>query len=246
MVDRNTLKSALGVTPDCLSPEQLAKLTADEVNGHTHLLNCARCQTELDLMREFESSKPLPGEGAAVAWISSQLEHRLDEIKNPARAAQSRRAGVPAERSSWFLRLISIPGFQVIAPMAAALAIVGSLLLLRSPKEPELQANLGGDTAVYRSQEVQILAPQGELTKAPSMLQWKSVTGAAVYKVVITEVDQTEVWSAQTNDTFMTIPVSVIGKMRVGKPFVWKVAALDPQGVVLASSQAQRFVVMSK
>ena len=49
---------------------------------------------------------------------------------------------------------------------------------------------------------------------------------------------------AESNDTLMTMPAPVLAKMKAGKPFLWTVSALDPQGVVLASSQAQRFVVI--
>jgi hypothetical protein len=245
MLDRQTLKSALAATPDCLSIEELGDLSVDEARKHKHVSACAHCQTELTMLREFESSTPLADEGAAVAWISSHLERRLDEIKNPSRAVQRQLAEAAAPRtSSWLARLFAFPNMRVLAPIAAVVAIaVGGFLFLQSPKEPELQANLGHEPAIYRSQELQTVSPSGELLEAPKNLQWKPVPGATMYKFSITEVDHTEVWNGQTVDTLMTIPPSVLAKMRVGKPFLWKVSALDPQGAVLASSQAQRFVV---
>jgi hypothetical protein len=74
MLDRQALKSALVAKPDCLSLEQLESLAADPARSHPHLAQCPRCQAELALLKSFESSEPLPNEGAAVAWISSHLE----------------------------------------------------------------------------------------------------------------------------------------------------------------------------
>ena len=243
-MDRDTLKSALASTPDCLPVEKLGELSVEQARTHLHVSQCTRCQTELALLRQFESDQPLPGEGAAVAWISSQLERRLDQIKSPATMAKHPKSDLATGRATWLSRLFSVPGFRFAAPIAAAAVVaVAALLLFRSPKEPELHANLGSGSTIYRSQEVQVVAPMGDLQKVPGKLEWKAVQGAAAYKILVTEVDRTEVWNTQTTDTFVTIPNSVAVKIRVRKPFYWKVTALDPNGAVLASSQAQRFVV---
>ena len=243
MADRETLKSELAATPDCLPIEELSRLSVDEASAHVHVAGCARCQTELALFRKFESEEPLPGEGAAVAWISAQLERRLDEIKNPALHAKQQKSNA-AEHRSWVQRMFLVPGLRFAAPVAVAVAVAAiGFMMLRSPKEPELHANLGSGPVVYRSQEVQAIAPVGNLQKAPHSLEWKPIDGVALYKVSLEEVDHTEVWNAQTHDTSVTIPHSVVVNMKAGKPFLWKVTALDSNGAVFASSQAQRFVV---
>ncbi len=246
MMDRQALKSALARTPECLSIEALGALSPDEARGHHHISECVRCQTELALLREFESSDPLPDEGAAVAWISSHLERNLDAIKHPSGNAQRKALRADSRPAiSWWDRLFKQPSIRVWIPVGAVAAIaLAALLFLRSSREPELQANLGHDTTVYRSQELQTIAPAGELREAPKTLTWKAVSGAATYRVAITEVDHTEVWRGESSDTLMTMPAPVLAKMKAGKPFLWTVSALDPQGVVLASSQAQRFVVI--
>jgi len=242
MVDRDILKSELAPTPQCLSIDELGKLSAEQAGAHRHVSVCARCQTELALLREFESDKPMPGEGAAVAWMSAQLERRLGGIKNT--TAETNRSRAASIQSSWLARLFAIPGFPIAAPIAAAAIVAAALLWLRSPREPELQANLGSGPTVYRSTEVQTIAPIGNLQKTPDAMQWKAVERAASYKILLSEVDQTEVWTAQTSDTSLTIPRAVVAKMKVGKPFLWKVSALDTNGQVLATSQPQRFVIV--
>jgi hypothetical protein len=118
--------------------------------------------------------------------------------------------------------------------------------LLRPSKEPELRANLGAGPAVYRSQQVEVVSPVGELAGAPNTLQWKSFPGAAEYKAELMEVDHAPLWSTKTNDTSFTIPSATRAKMLPGKPVLWQVTALDSQGRMLAVSQLQRFSVARK
>jgi hypothetical protein len=245
MLDRQALKSALATTPECLPLEKLEELSTEEVRTHKHVSQCARCQTELTLLREFETNEPLPGEGAAVAWISAQLERQQAEIKHPSRAAQRKRSKVEGQGSdSWLGRLFGYEAMRVWLPVTATLVLaVAGIMLWRSPKEPELHASLGNDPAIYRSLELQTIAPSGELSEIPKELKWNAVPEAANYKIKITEVDHTELWNGQTVDTFVTIPASIVAKIKVGKPFIWQVTAVDQQGKTLASSQARRFVV---
>lgn len=243
MINRSNLKAALAAKPDCLSLHELEQLAEDSSQKHPHLADCPRCQAELALLKEFESNAPLPDEGAAVAWISSHLERRLDQIKNPALAsAQKETASV-----GWLVRLFRTGNARWLVPVAAVVTIgTASVLLLRSTKEPELHANLGSGPAVYRSQEVEVVSPVGELPEAPKTLQWKTLTGASTYKILIMEVDRAPLWSAGTQDISVTIPSATRAKMFPGKPVLWQVTALDSQGRVLAVSQVERFSVAKK
>ena len=241
MMDRQLLKSALAMGPECLTLEQLERLTTESPQRDPHVARCPRCQAELALLKSFESGTPLPDEGAAVAWITSRLEKGLDQIKHPERAA-----GHP-QIVSWLTRLFGVGRMRVFVP-AAAILIVGvmSVILLRPSKEPELRAGVGTAPQVFRSQEVEIIAPSGDLEKAPEALQWKPVPGAAQYKVSIMEVDQTPFWTGETKDLTVKLPRPIRDKMIVSKPLLWQVVAFDVQGRVLAASQVQRFRVTPK
>lgn len=241
MFDRSTLNRALAVKPECLSPRELEQLADDVSPKHPHLASCPRCQAELAMLKEFESSVPLPDEGAAVAWISSHLDRQLDRIKHP-----DNKGTLPTGTSTWFSRLFGTGVARWVVPVAsfAVVAVVSSILL--RPKAPELKAELGSSPAVYRAQEVLTISPSGELPKAPKDLQWKLFNGATQYKVSVMEVDHVALWSGTTNYTSLTIPDSTRAKMLPGKPVLWEVAALDSQGRVLAVSQVQRFSVARK
>jgi hypothetical protein len=132
-------------------------------------------------------------------------------------------------------------------PIAAAVVVaIGSVVLLRPSKEPDLHADAGSGPAVYRSQEVEVISPAGELPQAPKSFLWKGFAGSAIYKVSVMEVDHEVLWATKTNDTSITIPSSIRGKMLPGKPVLWQVTALSSQGQVLAVSQVQRFSVARK
>jgi hypothetical protein len=239
MSDRDILKSTLAASPECLTPEQLEALV--DGKAHRHLASCPRCQAELALLKSFESGKPLPDEGAAVAWISSQLDRQLDSIKHPVRS-RARAAIQNAEPQSWLQRILGQGRFRWALPITAvaAVAIVGTLFL-QPPKAPQLQANSGGQPVIYRSQEVAVVGPVGELQQVPQQLQWQAFSGVATYKVAVMEVDQTRLWAADTRETSVAIPASIRAKMLPGKPILWQVTAVDGQGRVLGTSQIQRF-----
>jgi hypothetical protein len=245
MLDRSTLKDALKTTSDCLAPQQLEKLAEDSSLKNTHLEQCPRCQTELALLKSFESNEPLPGEGAALAWISKRIEQRLDQIKGgraPAEATASTRAG------SWFSRWFGGKAGWLV-PVSAALVlviVVTSIALMHRSQEPQLRADAGKGPVIYRSQEIEVIGPVGEVKEAPKALQWKSFPGAAHYKFSIMEVDGVPLWSGENVDQTVTIPPAVRAKLLPGKSVLWQVSALDLQGRVLAASQVQRFFVQLK
>lgn len=244
MINRSTLKAALTAKTDCLSPEELERLLADPLVKHPHLAACPRCQSELAMLKEFEDSAPLPNEGAAVTWISSEMDRRLGQIKKGSAVHARRSTSGPA---SWLSRLFGNGGVRWLIPVTAImLAAVIGMILFRSSKQPELRADLGSNPTIYRSQQVDLVAPIGELPSAPKELQWRAFANTTKYKVEVMEVDHAVLWSAESNYISLTIPNAARAKMLPGKPLLWQVAALDGQGRTLAVSQVQRFSVSRK
>jgi hypothetical protein len=243
MLNRSNLKTALAATPDCLSLEALENLTEEAAPAHPHVAQCPRCKAELAMLKSFESDAPLPEEGAAVAWISAQLDRRLDQI----RGARSDSRVSSKQSGSWVGRWFGTGNLRWLAPVAtAAVLAVAGLLWLHPNKEPDLLASAGNGTAIYRSQEVEVVTLAGELAQAPKLLQWKQFQGAAEYKVAVMEVDHIALWTSRTSGISVTIPSSTRAKMLPGKPVLWQVTAFDRQGQVLATSQVQRFSVARK
>ena len=241
MSDREILKAALATTPDCLNLQQLEALVTCPTAPNPHLLQCPRCQAELAMLKSFESTEPLPGEGAAVAWISSHLERKVEQIKNPSRA-NDLRSPLASASPSWFARLFGTGRIRYgILAGAVALVAITSVILLRPSKEPELRAALGNQP-VYRSQQVQLVGPVGDVNRVPKTLDWQAFPGTQTYKVEVMEVDQSPLWTTEIKDTLVTIPDVVRAKIVPSKPILWRVTALDSAGKILAISSTQRFL----
>jgi hypothetical protein len=243
MSDRDILKSTLSTSSECLAPEQL-ELLLDGKQSHPHLAECPRCQAELAMLKSFEFGSPLPDEGAAVAWIGSHLERHLEEIKQPSRGGLLRPATQRLEAPiSWLARIVGVGGMRWVVPAAAVAAVaIASAILLRPAKEPQLQANITKQTAVYRSQEIQLVSPLGGVPQVPRELNWQTFNGAATYRIVVMEVDHSALWSSETKQSSIELPASLRAKMLPGKPILWQVTALDAQARVLGTSQVQKFI----
>jgi hypothetical protein len=230
--DQQILKSALAPTKNCLRPEQLEALV-DGKTTNPHLAECPRCQAELALLKSFESTAPLPNEGAAVAWISAKLD-RLNKQTESTREV------------SWFSHLFGTGRMRWMVPAGAVLAIgIAVALLLEPGKAPELRADISGQPAAYRSIAIEVVSPRGELAKAPDALQWKPFAGTDKYKVELMEVDHSLLWSYETTNASAQIPDGVRSKMLPGKPILWQVTSSDAQNRILSSSQVEKFVVVS-
>lgn len=242
MTDQDILKSTLAATPECLKPEQLEALL-DGRQSNPHLAACPRCQAELAMLKTFESGSPLADEGAAVAWISSHLDRQLEAIKNPGKT-RAVRSGVQSfeQQGPWLARILGAGAWRWAVPAAGlAVAAIMVALLVGREKEPDLQAHLGNSPVVYRSQEVQVVSPVGDVQQVPQTLQWQAFPETGIYRVEVMEIDKTVLWSTETHETSVEIPASLRAKMLPGKPILWQVTALDATGRVLGTSQVQRF-----
>src|SRR5215471_15941219 len=241
MAERDLLKTTLAAGPECLSPQQLEAMATEERPAQPHLAQCPRCQAELALLKSFMTSEPLPDEGASVAWISAHLQRQRESIKGAGHS--SARAGLRIQ-TGWLADLFRRPTIRWAVPMTAAVAaiVVLGITVLQRSKAPELQADLGQQPAIYRSQEVQLVSPMGEVAEVPQELRWQSVAGAGTYKVALMEIDYSPVWTGETKETSISIPARIRGKMLPGKPILWQITALDNQGQALATSQVQKFI----
>jgi hypothetical protein len=236
----NKLRDALAAAPDCLSAVELERLADNPAIANAHLDSCARCQAELDLLLAFRSPEPLPGEGAAVAWIGSELERNLGQIRSGSEVRVEK--GAEAGRISALNRMFSsIFSLRWLAGASAAVLLCSAALFyFRDARQPALRGDAGAGPSVYRSTEVQILTPLGEVSSLPPRMQWKAVEGAHSYRVVFEEVDHSVIDDLKTNDVSVTIPAAAARTLNLGKPLLWRVTALDAQGRVLAISQNQR------
>lgn len=222
-----TLKTELQPTSACLAIDRFGDTLNDAEKAHVQA--CPRCEAEFVLFREFADSKSTPAEGAAVQWIASELHRRT----------AARRAPRPATGTSWFssLQLRSVMGLA-----AAAVLTVGIVGYIAWDREPQVGLPAPGEQ-IYRTASLDVVAPVGEVPKAPTELVWMTFDGALNYDVQILEIDRTVLWRTTLPSTRVPLPGAVIEQIVPGKTLLWEVTAIDSSGASIGTSGPQRFRV---
>lgn len=226
MTNRDVVRNALGRTGEC--PELGDLSTAMEMpvesqqrrSAQAHLSQCARCRTELSLLREFESGELRPNEKDAVEAIASRL-------KAPAAPRSAAR-----KRAAW---LWSAPGFVTALGLAAALIVTINVGWKRPVETPAY------DEQTLRSTRLRAIAPIGDVASVPAEFRWTPVKGAARYTLTVTEVDRTVVFRNEYTQTYIPTPEPVRSILQPGKTLQWTVTAEDSSGAELATTGVQQF-----
>lgn len=207
---------------DCLTPAELeAFLEGRLPAAHAHIDTCPACEHELTSLREFLAAKESPAEERDLAWIQARLR-----TNSPA----------PARRG-WFAWLRSAPIPRFAFTCAAVLLVIAGGLQLRHMAGPSLDDSR---SVTVRSAQIRLLGPSGDLQTAPSEFRWEPLPQSATYEVVLAEVDGATVWTGRTNQSKLNAPESIQQQMLPRKTMLWRVRALDEQGVVIAESSMER------
>src|SRR5712664_338335 len=245
--EQKVLKAAVAPTEACIPLEELGRFADGSLAGSkrvaVHLESCLRCQTELAMLKDFESETPRPEEGVAVDWITAQLTERFPEIAGT--SAPSRTGSAPSAGTrmiTWWTK-----GFwpraigQAALGLAAALILVVVTVRMREAREPEIRYD--AKPSIFRSEELVITSPIGDLEQAPVELRWQAAPHSAIYSVRLFEVDGSELWKAESSGTTVRVPPAIHAKIVPGKTLLWQVTAMDSSGKAVATSQIQRFRV---
>lgn len=202
-------KDVLGRTPECIDVERFGSEL--DAQSREHLDACVHCQAELALYREITRAESTAGEDRVAREIAETLQ-RSKVVEFRPRP------------------------LRVLYAVAAAFVLIVGIGWWMQLREPSLDP-IGRDD-VYRSTRVELIAPRGELDHAPNELRWTAVPNASRYRVEITEVDDTVVWSSDTAVPRVALPADVIAKFVPGKSLTWEVKAFRGEEM-LASSETQ-------
>jgi hypothetical protein len=227
--NRKLWREAVSATSDCPSIDVLEKIMEGSSDQKTvaHVRQCPHCQTEISMLRSFESATPSAGEGAAVAWIAAQLER--NQLQRDSRQQR------PQPLASWrnFFRL---PYMAAAAALVLAAAL-GISLYVSENSRPTFNTNYG--VSPMRSGSFRLTGPSGELAQAPSQFTWEAWPGAASYSVKLAgmDMDHTLVWQGTSSQNGLALSPEVKALIRPGKPLELTVTALDSAGRPLASGK---------
>lgn len=233
----NTAKiwqEAAAETKDCLPLETLEQMMdnrSGDAKAQAHLADCAHCQTELAMLKNFEQSTPSADEGAAVAWIAAQLERQQN-----APVAQQKVARVPFWRT-----MFRVPYMAGAAALAAVL-IVGISLYHGGSDEPG-KLNPGVGNSPFRSGAVHLVSPIADQPGAPAEFHWDAVQGASSYTVELKDVAGITLATATSAQNVLPITPEMKANMISGKPLKWKVTAFNANGKEIANSSMEQFKV---
>jgi hypothetical protein len=226
-------QEAASATAECLPLEVLEQMTENasaDPKAAAHLAECAHCQTELAMLKNFEQSTPSADEGAAVAWIAAQLERRQN-----APVAQQKAATIPFWRT-----MFRVPYLAGAAALAAVL-VLGVSLYHGSSDGPE-KINPGIGSGQFRG-AIHLLSPIAEQNSVPREFRWEAVQGASSYSVELKDVAGITLARATSTQNVLPVTPEMRANMVSGKPLKWQVTALDGNGKEIANSGTEQFKV---
>jgi hypothetical protein len=217
-------QEAVAATKDCPTLEVLETVMEEkstDPRAAAHVADCPHCQSEIAMLRSFESSVPSENEGAAVAWIAAQLERN-----QKAPAAQSSARVIPFWRT-----MFRLPYMAAAAALVVAITL-GVSLYHSDNSQPTIHVPQYG---IYRG-EIKLITT-GELSQPPDQLTWEAVPGASSYSVEVDDVTGDKIWESKSSENSINLDPAVKAKMVPGKPLKWAVTAVDANGKDLATGK---------
>jgi hypothetical protein len=227
-------QEAASATAECLPLEVLEQMTENasaDSKSAAHLAECAHCQTELAMLKNFEQATPSADEGAAVAWIAAQLERRQS-----APVAQQKIVRVPFWRT-----MFRVPYLAGAAALAAVLIFGISLYHGNSDGPGKINPGLG--SGQFRSGAIHLVSPIADQNDAPTEFRWDAVQGAGSYTVELKDVAGITLATANSTQNALSVTPEMKANMVSGKPLKWQVTAKDANGKEIANSSDGEFKV---
>jgi hypothetical protein len=238
--ERDIFRAALGPEKQCLSIEELEQYASEPAMASAdragHVKSCAYCQTELELLQTFQA-----GETGAASKEVQRITERLQQRSN---ASLAERVQPPPP---WWRTILFPPRLvQASLAMALVLVVAGIVLQFRSTHRPSLNETSQTSQEVFRTGSFAVLGPVGDLQERPGEIRWEKVPQAARYRLRVLEVDQSEVWTAETTDDHIDLPSSVRAKIVPAKTLFCEVSAFDSSGKKIGETGLVRFRLVQK
>ena len=205
-----------GARERCVTPEAMLALVRREGSEDErlatldHVMACAACSRELELLRAIERAGAESGAADAVT-PAAEREATADVV--PIR---------PRARPTW-------QRFVPLALAASLLLAIGVGVLQRDGG-PGVEDVVRGDVV-----GVTLLAPAAEVARgAPVTFAWRPVPDAVRYELELLDATGTVVYSATTGDT--TAMMGDARRLEPGGEYRWWVRGVDAGGAQRASA----------
>lgn len=232
------LSEAYARRDDCPPPESFLRAEWDDLGAAVreevlrHVASCPACAAERDLAMAFDAPP------AAGRQPAAELDGVLERI-----AAES---PVEHHRAGSVLRfpaLARVVPRRALGLAAAALLVVAAGAVLRNRSAaPGLPAAPTHD--VVRGGRITLLSPVGPLDAQPAAFEWREAEAArevVSYRVTLSAVDETVLWTATARTTSLDLPEGVRRSLDARVVYSWRVEAFDNRGARVAWSEAANF-----
>jgi hypothetical protein len=195
-----------------------------------HVFHCGRCRIKFDALQslggelknaeaEFPEAALAPREAKMFRKMANA---RIREIKSA-----RRRPGGAA-----FLRRPKTLAWAV--PALLTIVLAGYFLCLRLTDNSTMRNSKGSN--------IQLIAPRGRLTEAPSVFSWKPYDNADRYFYKLVDEDLNTVVSGDTIGRTFIIDNMLRQKLVKGKTYLWSVEARADNEAPIASTK-ETFVI---
>lgn len=221
--------------PGCAAPEEILALVqrdgaeADRLRILDHVMSCAECRGDFDLIRAVEIAGREDAAGA-TGELSGELSGEPPRLSAKSTSGPHR---------SWL---------REHAPILAAAAVllpigigVGTLRQWRSTPRSTADIVRGApENVAGAGSVVPILPAEGDSSAEPVQLVWHAAQGAVRYRVELLGADGALVGGTTTTDTVFVVPSSLLHS---GTDYSWWVRAETGTGE--ARSSLRRFRILS-
>lgn len=223
------LQAAYDDSTECPPPEswleaELGKLgPADRQRLEDHADSCPHCSSERDLAQAFSRDELQVSETEI-----REVMRRLDESGSSTVVDIATKR--TAHRPSWFRPLLA----------AASVTLgIGLIWYLGGAAPPDLPDPVQEQT--FRSTNVELIAPTGELELAPTQFNWHEIDSAERYILVVSEVDRAVIWEADISSPPLRVSAQVRAQLLPAVKYTWNVEAVDSTGAVVGRSINETF-----
>lgn len=107
---------------------------------------------------------------------------------------------------------------------AAAVVLAAGLAFQlgdRTPRMPDPDLS-----EIRRGHTIELLEPVGALDEAPTRLAWREALGSVRYRVILSTVDDTTIWQAETRETSIALPGYLSARLHPAVSYFWQVEGL--------------------
>jgi len=214
----------------CVSPEAMLAVLRREgpeeqrLETLDHVMACAACRGELDLLRSIEQAGAETERAGAETERAGAETDRAGAGTEPAGSGMER-AGSGTERAG-VVRRLPRRAWRALVPLALA----ASVLLAVGIGQRFGRSDAPDEVLRGAADPVSLLAPPPEVAAgAPVTFAWQPVPGARSYRVEVLDAQGTVVFAETTDQTSVTLREP--GHLAPGLEYRWGVRATTESGV---------------